>query len=368
MIIELSLPLSGPEFGSYPKEDVQWLLKDLSDFELEEALEEREKDIQSGKRHYSETLPIEYQPEQPYINLFKDSLKETKEKLAIAVARVAEQIVKIFPEQITLISLARAGVPAGILLKRYINKYYPERDVKHYAISIIRGRGIDENALRYILNERRWETWAFVDGWSGKGAIQKELKNALKKFFPSIYDSNSFISDLFVLADPGSCTPYYGTREDFLIPSACLNSTVSGLVSRTVLNTLIKKNDYHGAKFYKNLQEEDLSNYFIDEITNYFEQTKVSSTVSPTWEGWEQVVNLAHEFNTTINMVKPGVGETTRVLLRRVPDKILIDPRKRQYTKHVELLAEARGVQVSFRQLTSYSCVGIIKDLKSEVD
>ncbi len=42
----------------------------------------------------------------------------------------------------------------------------------------------------------------------------------------------------------------FGTREDFLIPSACLNSTVSGLVSRTVLNDdLIGPADFHGAKF-----------------------------------------------------------------------------------------------------------------------
>ena len=40
---------------------------------------------------------------------------------------------------------------------------------------------------------------------------------------------------LAVLADPGVCAPILGTRDDFLIPSACLNSTVSGLVSRTVL-------------------------------------------------------------------------------------------------------------------------------------
>ncbi|MCT3098668.1 cysteine protease StiP family protein [Lactococcus lactis] len=368
MTIKLALPLSGPEFGSYSKNDVLWLLKNLSQYNLEGELEEREKDIQSGKRHYSETLPIEYQPDEAYVNLFKNSLRETNVKLARAVAKVAEKIIKIFPEQITLISLARAGVPAGILLKRYINQYYPERDVIHYAISIVRGRGIDENALRFILKERTWQTWAFVDGWSGKGAIQKELKSALKKFFPSIYTSNSFISDLFVLADPGSCTPYYGTREDFLIPSACLNSTVSGLVSRTVLNSLIEANDYHGAKFYKNLKETDVSNYFIDEITKFFKQSQASHTSLPTWEGWEQVTDLAQEFNTTINMIKPGVGETTRVLLRRIPDKILIDPDKRQYTKHIELLAKARGVQVSFRHLTGYSCIGVIKNLRSEVD
>ena len=46
----------------------------------------------------------------------------------------------------------------------------------------------------------------------------------------------------------------FGTREDYLIPSACLNSTVSGLVSRTVFNTdHIGPDDFHGAKFYAEL-------------------------------------------------------------------------------------------------------------------
>ena len=70
---------------------------------------------------------------------------------------------------------------------------------------------------------------------------------------------------LAVIADPGYCTTLYGTREDFLIPSACLNSTVSGLVSRTVLNDLyIGKDDFHGAKFYQELIEMDVSNEYID--------------------------------------------------------------------------------------------------------
>ncbi|MBJ8193981.1 hypothetical protein JDS79_45615, partial [Bacillus cereus] len=56
--------------------------------------------------------------------------------------------------------------------------------------------------------------------------------------------------DLAVLADPGRCSETFGTREDYLIPSACLNSTVSGLMSRTVLrDDLIGPDDFHGAKF-----------------------------------------------------------------------------------------------------------------------
>ncbi|MGA3882529.1 cysteine protease StiP domain-containing protein, partial [Bacillus pumilus] len=69
---------------------------------------------------------------------------------------------------------------------------------------------------------------------TGKGAISRELQKAVidfdRKYGIRLY------SELAVLADPGYCTHVYGKREDFLIPSPCLNSTVSALVSRTVLN------------------------------------------------------------------------------------------------------------------------------------
>ena len=55
-----------------------------------------------------------------------------------------------------------------------------------------------------------------------------------------------------VLEDPGSCVRVYGTREDYLIPSACLNSTVSGLISRTVLNHSIGPNDTMEPSFIVN--------------------------------------------------------------------------------------------------------------------
>ena len=66
-----------------------------------------------------------------------------------------------------------------------------------------------------------------------------------------------FSDDLAVLADPGHCVRTFGTRDDFLIASACLNSTVSGLVSRTVLNPkFLGPGDFHGAKFYRELAGE----------------------------------------------------------------------------------------------------------------
>src|SRR5690606_32886087 len=110
------------------------------------------------------------------------------------------------------------------------------------------------------------------DGWTGKGAIQKELTKSVALMNEK--NAWNLKDDMAVLADPGACAVLFGTREDFLIPSACLNATVSGLVSRTILNEkYVGKDDFHGAKFYAELLQDDLSNDFINQVTAEFNGT-----------------------------------------------------------------------------------------------
>lgn len=364
----LAEPLTGPTFGSYPTEDVSWLLKDLSTVQLEAPTEDREEAIQSGGAHYAESLPVEYIPSAEYQKLFTQALADNADRLAEAVAFVSEQVFRKRKGTPVLVSLARAGVPVGVLMRRYLNKAY-HVDIPHYAVSIVRGKGIDYNALRYIAAHHPPEDVVFVDGWTGKGAITEELKTAVEKFHTDT--SIRFNPELAVLADPGNCVTVYGTREDYLIPSACLNSTVSGLVSRTVLNTdHINETDYHGAKFYTEFAAEDVTNLFVDTITEHFTETLIhkvretTQTYTPTvpdWSGWAAVERLSEEYTiNNVNLVKPGVGETTRVLLRRVPWRILIKPSEAANLTHVLLLAAQRGVEVEEREDIPYACVGLI--------
>lgn len=56
------------------------------------------------------------------------------------------------------------------------------------------------------------------------------------------------------LSDPAGIASYCGTHEDFLIASACLNSVVSGLLSRTFYRSdIIGAEDFHGVAFYDKL-------------------------------------------------------------------------------------------------------------------
>ncbi|MFB8140208.1 phosphoribosyltransferase [Streptomyces parvus] len=363
-------PLRGPDFSSYAPEDVGWLLQDLSDTELEAPTEEREEAIQSGGAHYAESLPVEYQPSAEYQALFSAALETSAARIARAVGTVTETVLAERGPRPVLVSLARAGTPVGVLMRRWAQHRHG-LDLPHYAISIVRGRGIDATALRWLAAHHDPADVVFVDGWTGKGAITRELAAAITDFEASGGPAG-FDPEIAVLADPGGCVRTYGTREDFLIPSACLNSTVSGLISRTVLRAdLVGPNDFHGGKFYRELAESDVSVRFLDTIAARFDEVAgqveaeakelLAADRAPTWEGWAAVERISEEYGIhDVNLVKPGVGETTRVLLRRVPWKILAKRGAGADLTHIRLLAEQRGVQVEEVDDLPYSCVGLI--------
>lgn len=382
--------------SSYKEDDVILLLKDITGLVEPQPTEEREKLIQSGK-HYSEMLPIEYVPTEKYMETYREALKFYSGVVAQAVGVVADKIIELKGKKVVLVSLARAGIPIGILIKRYIRFKYG-LDVPHYSISIIRGRGIDDNAMKYLLERFGAEQILFVDGWIGKGAILNELKKDI-----AAYDGVS--DDIAVVADPANVTELCGTHEDILIPSSCLNSTVSGLISRTFLRSdIIGKNDFHGAVYYGELKDADLSYQFIEAIEKQFvlndkvdkkclfksdgsavcevdsgynesfakradkEREKAGGKTESdiVLRGIDEVKKIAKDFCIDdINFIKPGIGETTRVLLRRVPWKVLVAEKNKdaRELRHLIRLAAEKNVPVEYYPLRNYKCCGIIKHL-----
>lgn len=344
--------------SSYKKEDVCLLLKDITGLLEPLPSEERERQIQAG-RHYSEMLPLEYVPGPGYMEAYKEALKNFAPSTAAAVGRLSDRIMEKKGKETVLISLARAGTPIGILLKHYIRKKYGI-SLPHYSISIIRGRGIDGCAMEYLLKRYQPEHLLFVDGWIGKGAILNELKKDMTEY-PGVSP------DIAVLADPANMTKLCGTHEDILIPSSCLNATVSGLISRTVCRKdLIGEGDFHGAAYYGELRDSDLSYAFIEAIEREFTMENPPDEQAVSGTGIEEAKEIAENFGVSdINFIKPGIGETTRVLLRRVPFKILIDEKHMQdpALMHILRLAEEKKVPIEPYPLKHYKTCGIIRKL-----
>ncbi len=340
--------------ASLRDEDGRLLLKDVTGKIKPLSAKEREPLIQSGT-HYSELLPAEYEPSAEYIKQYERGLSEWSEKTARAVQTVAERIYAEKPHA-AIVSLARAGTPVGALIVRYLRRKYGA-SLAHYSISIIRGRGIDKNALRYILARHAPEDIQFVDGWTGKGAITRQLREALKDY-PEV-DARPA-----VLADPAGLCDICGTREDIFIPCACLNAVVSGLFSRTVLrDDIIFEGDFHGAAYFPELAAKDRTYEFINAVESKMGYDKADvPEIAEYGCGLRETEEIAAGFGVSdINLVKPGIGETTRVLLRRIPRVVLVREKGSPITAHIEELAAEKGVEVREYPLKCYHACGIIK-------
>jgi hypothetical protein len=349
--------------GTFLEKDVVLLLKDITGQIEPMAAKEREPLIQSGV-HYSEMLPREYIPSDEYIRMYQLALAKFAPITANAIAVVAEKIWAAKQGRVVLVSLARSGTPIGILVKRYLDKKY-QVQTPHYTISIIRGRGIDENAIRFIINRHPPTEVQFIDGWTGKGAILRELTQAMAKY-------QTLCPDLAVVADPAGLTKCYGTKEDFLIASSCLNATVCGLMSRTVLRQdLIGSNDFHGVVFYHEFAPEDRTYDFIHKIESHFSDQpsgKQREIAANSIDAWTEVLKIAKEFDVPdINFIKPSVGEATRVLLRRIPDVLLVKNKSHPAISHLLTLAQEKGVLIQEYPLENYNACGIIKSVGADV-
>ena len=353
--------------GSYLKSDVIFLLKVIDIKSLD--ISTKEKDIQSGKKHYSEMLSPEYRPSKEYLDIFYNILNLNLERFSQDVLNFAMNI----PENSILVSLARAGTPIGVLLKRLIdirrNLNFP-----HYSVSIIRDKGIDFNALKYITDKHKKQNIFFIDGWTGKGVIGKELKKGVQKF-NSIYNTN-ISPHLAVLSDISGKATYSVSNHDYMIPSSALNSTISGLISRTVLNSdFIGKDDFHGARFYKEFQDSDLTLWFIDKIIKYSKKLTPNLNKLLTRDLIQEKIcenyisKLMKQYSVSdINFIKPGIAETTRVLLRRVPERVILQNINSDEVKHLIQLAKEKSVIIDEQKDLPYTAVGIIKNIKERKD
>ena len=353
--------------GSYDPDDVVFLLNPRRIEPVDIA--EKERLIQSGARHYSEMLSAEAVPGEAYMRLYHAALaanaarvRHDVEALAAAIAARPETA-----ETCVILSLARAGTPIGILLKRALVR----RGVAahHYSISIIRGRGIDTNALAYVAHRHGTANAVFVDGWTGKGAIRGELDRSLGD------GTTGFAPFLAVVADPAGVADLAASFDDYVIPGGLLNGIVSGLVSRSVLNAdLVGPHDFHACLAMPEHAERDVSRAYIDAIEaagdwqGRAERPWSADEVAAVRQGAAHTIaELAAEAGVTdINRIKPGIAEATRAILRRVPDHIHVQRRGDPDVAHIVLLATQAGVPVIERNLRTYRAVTIIKDLGAE--
>ncbi|PWQ98565.1 cysteine protease StiP family protein [Leucothrix arctica] len=350
--------------GSYTEQDCRFLLQPIQLTML--SVEEKERQLQSGKKHYSEMVSQEAAPSRAYLDVFYALVEQYRHRLAQEIADLAYQVNQLKGGQVTVVSLARAGTPIGVLLTRALRHYYGS-EVEHYSVSIVRDKGIDEAALEYIeAAGRPAESIIFADGWTAKGVITHELKTAVAHW--NAHHDYQIPDDLCVVSDIGGTADIVATTEDYVIPSGILNSTVSGLISRSIL--LAQYHGFHQCVMYTELQEHDLSNWFVDEVSGLFKQCQprqiqVAQVSAEQRRAvmLEYIEGLMAKYDVKDrNRIKPGIAEATRVMLRRIPRLLIVRDLKDENVNHLVLLAKDKGVKVLEDARMPFNAVSLIAD------
>jgi hypothetical protein len=364
-----------PLHGSYSPEDCQFLLTPIEAEYL--SIEEKERRIQTGQAHYSEMIHREDAPSTRYLALFENLCKRYVPRLAGEIRQLAHQIVKDLGHSttpITLISLVRAGTPAGALLRRALVDH-EHQACQHYSVSIIRDRGIDTAALDYLLDTQNVDAKRiiFVDAWTAKGVITRELRVDVARYNKARRSKGqaTIPLSLAVISDIGGTADYAATCEDYAIPSGILNATVSGLVSRSVLNHQVPAGAFHGCIVYEELSEHDQSQAFVERVAKHFDQTLENVTLPSETELSNQrflmqkmLTQIQRDYGLSdINYIKPGIAEATRVMLRRVPALLMVRDIAHPDVEHLLLLAEEKGVPLDVRPDMPFHACSLIKTL-----
>ena len=355
--------------GSYRPDDVQFLLKQLplTDFV---TVSEKERLIQSGRRHYSEMLSPESLPSAAYLKVYAASYAANLPKMAADCLTLAALIAARHADKVTLVSLARAGTPVGVILKHLLEQVF-SCPTTHYSISIVRDRGIDSMALRHVLAQGHAPaSIVFVDGWTGKGVISRQLRKSIDQF--NLEYGLAIDGGLHVLSDLAGTAACAASCDDYLIPSSILNATVSGLISRSILNHAIGPNDFHGCVYYSDFAAQDQSRAFADGlIAAGIERARehgvpravpidrvTAARVSTVF----MAACMARYGISDLNLVKPGIGEATRVLLRRVPRLLLLRDAQAPDVAHLGVLAREKAVPVIVDPTLPYQAVSLIRN------
>jgi hypothetical protein len=352
--------------GSYAAEDCEFLLQVVDIKPI--GVAEKERLLQDGGVHYSKIISSEEAPSKVYLDMFHKLIDANGDRLASEIQLLAKKLHKARGDSITLVSLARAGTPVGVLLARALKAKHTN-DVKHYSISIVRDRGIDEAALQYIAaSGRSPDSIIFVDGWTAKGVINLELKQAVADW--NSKSSYQISDELCVISDLSGHAEYIATTDDYAIPSGVLNSTVSGLLSRTLI--LDDVPGFHQCICYSHLANDDLSNWFVDKVSSRFGKVPAAiDNVSPGWKMKRQkdvssfIVKAMLDYNIQdINKIKPGVSEATRVMLRRLPRLLVLNDKNSSDVAHLKVLATEKNIVIKEDPLMPFAAMALIENVK----
>ena len=150
------------------------------------------------------------------------------------------------------------------------------------------------------------------------------------------------------------------------MPNSVLNSTVSGLISRTVLNEkFIGEDDFHGAINIEYLATCDYSQYYVAKIAEKFKKVdNIKSSEDIELEYANDITkDIKEKYKVRdINKIKLSIGEASRVLLRRKAKVLLLKDINDREVKQLVVMARAKNILIEEFSACEYKAIAIIEE------
>lgn len=339
--------------SSYNEEDVTILLNDVTGKVEPVSQEERKKRVEAGE-YVRSVIIKEYEVSERYTDIVISNIEKYLGKTAKAVGVLAEILYQKKKDRLVLVDIARAGLPIGILVKRYLRKYY-NVNIPHYSISLV--KGLDPAAMDYIIKKHGREGIQFIDGWTGKGTVAREIRSCVEKNYPGVDPG------LAVLSDCIGAAAYTATKEDIYIPHSPLNAAATGLVSITVKNEKFENpTGFHSAVYLKELEKDDISNWFLEKAEDRFLMQNAEVFGRNDGADETEIDQIADKLGCDKKALNPGINEAARAVLRRSLEKLVVSDKADKDLQVLIRLAMEKNIPVVEMPLRGYKAVSIAND------
>ena len=175
----------------------------------------------TGWKRWQKPSP-EPKPDPGLKRIVMQMMREQAGTLCALHDRLLEKILNAVPasQAIVFVSILRAGVfVARGLAERLKRHGYSEAPVT--ALGLFHEAGFDFSAFTAIIRDYPGCFPVFVDGWTGRGVVARELKKAYVEWKKDIGEKGLPGTPLLAtLVDPGRHGDLYGTERDTPVPCA----------------------------------------------------------------------------------------------------------------------------------------------------
>jgi len=276
-------------------------------------------------------------------------------QICIAAQKLAASILQWQPdpEKIIFVSILRAGVPVTEWLCTMLPGSVGA------ALSLFVGIGIDQVALAAVERDFPDRHIIFVDGWTGRGGVAREIAKLNR-------------GPLAVLIDPWGWADFSGAREDLFCPSASFTGLATLGFSRTffVDSDRLFSAYRFSEKFARpevvkqwQLSSPEYRPYCVTQP--YSTQSRLYSTQFKTYSAQFKTDSARSQIRRfhAETPLRVHSNEVCRALINAAPDTLFFSDDKLYAQEHFPLLlqlADQRGVEAEFD-------VGHLKELKTRV-